>query len=74
MAVSSVGTQKGKENKRLFLKGYDEMMKRLEPLWVIFYGYVPEECDWNVIRVKPHYEEIVKRRKQRWEGVEAPEE
>ena len=74
VAVSSVGTQKGKENKRLFLKGYDEMMKRLEPLWVIFYGYVPEECDWNVIRVKPHYEEIVKRRKQRWEGVEAPEE
>lgn len=74
VAVSSVGTQKGKESKRLFLKGYDEMMKRLEPLWVIFYGYVPEECDWNVIRVKPHYEEIVKRRKQRWEGVEAPEE
>ena len=74
VAVSSVGTQKGKEIKRLFLKGYDEMMKRLEPLWVIFYGYVPEECDWNVIRVKPHYEEIVKRRKQRWEGVEAPEE
>ena len=74
VAVSSVGTQKGKESKRLFLKGYDEMMKRLEPLWVIFYGYVPEECDWNVIQVKPHYEEIVKRRKQRWEGVEAPEE
>lgn len=74
VSVSSVGTQKGKESKRLFLKGYDEMMKRLEPLWVIFYGYVPEECDWNVIRVKPHYEEIVKRRKQRWEGVEAPEE
>ena len=22
-----------------------------------------EECDWNVIRVKPHYDDIVKRRK-----------
>lgn len=39
------------------------MMKRLSPEWVIFYGKVPEECDWNIIRVKPHYDEIVKRRK-----------
>lgn len=38
-------------------------MKRLSPEWVIFYGKVPEECDWNIIRVKPHYDEIVKRRK-----------
>ena len=39
------------------------MMQRLEPEWVIFYGRVPQECDWNVIRVNPHYDEIVKRRK-----------
>ena len=39
------------------------MMKRLDPLAVIFYGHVPEECDWNVIRVKPHYDDIVSRRK-----------
>lgn len=63
VAVSSVGTQQNKESKRLFLRGYEEMMKRLSPEWVIFYGKVPEECDWNVIRVKPHYDEIVKRRK-----------
>lgn len=63
VAVSSVGTQKNKESKRLFLLGYEEMMKRLNPAWVIFYGKVPEECDWNVIRVNPHYDEIVKRRK-----------
>lgn len=63
VAVSSVGTQKNKESKRLFLLGYEEMMKRLNPAWVIFYGIVPEECDWNVIRVNPHYDEIVKRRK-----------
>lgn len=62
VAVSSVGTQNNKEGKRLFLRGYEEMMKRLEPKWVIFYGKVPEECDWNVIRVPPHYDEIVKRR------------
>lgn len=39
-------------------------MKRLSPEWVIFYGKVPEECDWNVIRVKPHYDDIVKRRQK----------
>lgn len=58
VAVSSVGTQKNKEARRLFLKGYDEMMKRLDPTFVIFYGKVPEECDWNVIRIKPHQDEI----------------
>lgn len=72
VAVSSVGTQQNKESKRLFLRGYEEMMKRLSPEWVIFYGKVPEECDWNVIRVKPHYDDIVKRRKAKWaEGAEA---
>ena len=63
VAVSSVGTQKNEESKRLFLRGYEEMVKRLNPLWVIFYGYVPAECDWNVIRISPHYDEIVKLRK-----------
>ena len=62
VAVSSMGTQRDKESKRLFLRGYEEMMKRLEPSWVIFYGRVPEECDWNVIRVKPHQDSIKERR------------
>lgn len=61
VAVSSVGTQNNKEAKRLFLLGYEEMMKRLNPTFVIFYGKVPEECDWNVIRVRPHYESIEER-------------
>lgn len=69
VAVSSVGTQQNKESKRLFLRGYEEMMKRLEPSWVIFYGRVPEECDWNIIRVPPHYDEIVKRRKNANTGI-----
>lgn len=68
MAVSSVGTQKHKESKRLFLQGYEEMMKRLSPKWVIFYGNVPEECDWNVINIKPHHESIVERRKRKNEN------
>lgn len=64
VAVSSVGTQKNKESKRLFLLGYEEMMKRLNPSWVIFYGIVPEECDWNVIRVNPEYEKVKERCKK----------
>lgn len=63
VAVSSVGTQNSKESKKLFLMGYEEMMKRLSPSWVIFYGNVPEECDWNVIHIPPHYDDIVRRRK-----------
>ena len=64
VAVSSVGTQKNKESKRLFLLGYEEMMKRLDPAWVIFYGIVPEECDWNVIRVSPEYQKVKERIKK----------
>lgn len=64
VAVSSVGTQKNKESKRLFLLGYEEMMKRLDPAWVIFYGIVPEECDWNVIRANPEYEKVKERCKK----------
>ena len=65
VAVSSVGTQNNKESKRLFLRGYEEMMKRLSPSWVIFHGKVPEECDWNAIRIPPHYDSIVRRREAR---------
>jgi hypothetical protein len=68
VAVSSVGTQQNKESKKLFLRGYEEMMKRLEPSWIIFYGQVPKECDWNVIRVNPYYESIVERRVKNGRG------
>lgn len=65
VAVSSVGTQQNNESKRLFLRGYEEMMKRLEPKWTSFTGMC-RKSDWNVIRVKPHYDEIVKRRERKW--------
>lgn len=65
VAVSSVGTQANDESKRLFLQGYEEMIKRLFPSFVIFYGKVPDECDWNVIRVKPHGDDIKERKKEK---------
>lgn len=67
VAVSSVGIGKSKEANRLFLRGYDEMMKRLDPSWMIFYGKVPEQCDWNIIRIRPHTEEIKARAKAAYE-------
>lgn len=65
VAVSSVGTQKSSESKELFDLGYREMMKRLDPSEVIFYGAVPEEFDWNVRRIIPYYKTIEKARKDK---------
>ena len=52
VAVSSVGTQNGKEKKELFLAGYEEMMKRLRPETILFMGEVPEECGGNIIKMQ----------------------
>lgn len=58
VAVSSVGTQNNKTAKELFIKGYNEMMKRLEPETVIFYGTIPKECYGNIIKVKAFQEKF----------------
>lgn len=52
VAVSSVGTQNSKESKKRFIDGYMEMMKRLEPTQIIFYGNVPEKCKGNIVHIK----------------------
>ena len=39
----------------IFKAGYDEMMKRLEPTTIIFYGEMIEGCKGNIIRVPPYY-------------------
>lgn len=61
MAVSSVGTQNSEYSKELFLTGYREMMKRLTPTHIIFYGKVPKECEGNIIRVESLSEKLKKR-------------
>lgn len=53
VAVSSVGTQASKKTKALFLDGWHEMLSRLHPCKVLFYGRVPEECTGNIVRIKP---------------------
>ena len=56
VAVSSVGTQKGKEGRRMFLDGYNEMLSRLKPGKIIFFGEVPRECEGNIEHHAPYYE------------------
>lgn len=51
VAVSSVGTQQSKRTRELFLQGYGEMMKRLEPSVVYFYGSIPTACGGNIIPI-----------------------
>lgn len=58
VAISSVGSMKNKESKELFLSGYFEMVKRLEPEQIIFYGSVPEECKENIVRIKAFQEKF----------------
>ncbi len=52
VAISSVGCLNSRERKNLFLSGYREMVNRLQPEKIIFYGNVPPECTGNIIRVK----------------------
>ena len=58
VAVSSVGCMKNKKSKELFINGYLEMVKRLEPTQIIFYGNVPDECKGNIVRVKQFSEKF----------------
>ena len=52
VAVSSVGTQNGKESGQLFLDGYREMMDRLKPSEIIMYGDIPDGCEGDIIQVR----------------------
>lgn len=53
VAVSSVGTQKHTESKRLFQMGYDAMLERLHPETILFYGDIPKGCKGNIMPIKP---------------------
>lgn len=66
VAISSVGTQNGKEKKKLFLDGYNEMLRRLEPELIIFYGGVPEECKGNIVRIKAFQDKFKEVKSNGW--------
>lgn len=58
VCLTSVGTQKSKMSKRLFLLGYEKMMEVLEPKTVVLYGNVPKECTGNIVNIEPFYNSI----------------
>ena len=61
VAVSTVGVKDDKDWNgtlgTLFKDGYDEMMNRLEPTTVLFYGDMIDGLEGNIIRVPSFYEE-----------------
>lgn len=59
VAVSSVGTQGNSECARLFERGFEEMVRRLDPAQIIMYGSVPELCreyGIGIIEIKPFHQ------------------
>lgn len=58
VVVSSVGTQNNTQAKQAFLMGYNEMINRLNPETIIFYGNVPDECKGNIVRIRAFQEKF----------------
>lgn len=69
VAVSSIGTQLNKDSRKLFLDGYNEMLVRLQPERIYFYGNVPNECRGNIIRLAAFQENLRRRACKNTEGV-----
>lgn len=58
VAVSSVGCMNSRERKELFVSGYREMVRRLHPEKIIFYGAMPPECTENIVRIKAYQDKF----------------
>ena len=69
VAVSSVGCMKDRNSKNLFVDGYKEMVRRLQPETIIFYGEILDECMGNIVHVKAYWEYV--RNKDIYEQVNA---
>lgn len=62
IAVSSVGTQKNAEARKLFMDGYREALSRLKPSKVLFFGDVPDGCEGNIEQYDAFYKGVHARR------------
>ena len=63
VAVSSVGALKSPSARALFMDGYNEMLRQLQPEKIIFYGVVPSGCEGNIERHSPFYTAVNARRR-----------
>lgn len=52
VAVTSQGMAGSVELRKIFVVGYREMMRRLEPTQIIFHGKIPEGCEGNIVQIK----------------------
>lgn len=64
VAVSSVGTQKNPVARTLFLDGYNEMIIRLRPTKIIFFGDVPAGCTGCIEHHDPFYKAVNAKRRR----------
>lgn len=71
VAVSSVGTQASAETAELFMSGYKEMLHRLQPEKIIFYGKVPAGCDGNIYHVTAFQEKLKERIRAKKESTKS---
>ena len=59
-AVSAAGVSKDSEwngeKDNLFKKGYDEMMRRIEPETVLYYGTIIDGLEGNIIHIPSFYD------------------
>ena len=80
VSVSTVGVKRDRQwngPDGLFLAGYNEMMKRLEPTTILFYGSMIEGATGNIIRIPSYYEQrepymktVRKKKVKKWEQEE----
>ena len=60
VAVSSVGVKLDKDwncDEGIFIQGYEEMLKRLEPTTILFYGDLIDGLQGNIIQIPSFYAE-----------------
>lgn len=73
VAVSTVGVKNdddwNNEAGDMFKAGYDEMLNRLEPTTILFYGSMIDGLEGNIIRIPSYYEENRKRWKEKDNGT-----
>ena len=58
VAISTVGIMASDSTKALFIKGYTELLKRIEPELIFIYGQTFEGLEGNIRYIKPHFSKL----------------
>ena len=60
VAVSSIGVMKNQEARTLFMGGYQQMIRKLNPSQILFMGSVPDGCGENIMPMERFTDSIRK--------------